>query len=143
MTTRPPVPPRVLVVAAALVDDLSTPTTLLSARRSAPVDLAGRWEFPGGKVDPGESPEQALHRELHEELGIEVRLGNEVIGDEADGWVLSDRYVMRLWLAELTAGTPEPLADHDVVRWLPRGSWLSVPWLDGDLPLVDHLVRRL
>lgn len=131
-----------LVVAGAVVDDLGSPTRLLAARRSAPLNLAGRWEFPGGKVEPGETPEEGLHRELREELGVEVRRGAEVVGPDAEtagGWVLSDRYVMRLWLVAVSAGTPEPLVEHDQLRWLPRGQWRSVPWLDADLPLVDRL----
>jgi 8-oxo-dGTP diphosphatase len=109
--------PPVLVVAAALVDDLDSPTALLAARRRQPVSLAGRWEFPGGKVEPGEDPEAALHR----------------------CWRLSDRYVMRLWLAAVAEGEPEPLVEHDALLWLPRGEWLTVPWLDADVRIVSAL----
>ena len=67
----------ILVVAAVIVDDLTHPTRLLAARRAAPRALAGGWEFPGGKVEPGEDPIAALHRELAEELQITVDLGAE------------------------------------------------------------------
>ena len=67
--------PFVRVVGAAILDDLARPTSLLAARRTEPPALAGGWEFPGGKVDPGESPVEALHRELDEELGVVVVLG--------------------------------------------------------------------
>ena len=70
-----PAPRPALVVAAAIVDSLTAPTRTLCARRSAPPELAGRWELPGGKVEPDESAEAALHRELDEELGVSVRLG--------------------------------------------------------------------
>ncbi len=133
----------VLVVAAAIVDDLDAPTALLAARRVAPASLAGRWEFPGGKVDEGEQPEDALHRELREELGVRVGLGAELVGPDSGVWTLSERYVMRLWLAEIVRGTPEPLVEHDEVRWLRVGRWHSVPWLDSDVPIVDALVGRL
>ncbi len=132
----------VLVVAAAIVDDLDAPTQLLSARRSVPASLAGRWEFPGGKVYPGETPEEALHRELREELGVRVGLGPELVGPDAGAWRLSEVYTMRLWVAEVSAGTPQPLVEHDELRWLPLGQWSAVPWLDGDVRIVEALVAR-
>ncbi len=129
----------VLVVAAALVDDLAAPGALLAARRRAPVSLAGRWEFPGGKVEPGELPEDAVHREIREELGVAVELGAELVGPDDGAWTLSDRYEMRLWLARVTAGEPRPLVEHDDLRWLARGQWLTVPWLDADVRIVEAL----
>lgn len=129
----------VLVVAAALVDDLAAPGALLAARRSAPVSLAGRWEFPGGKVEPGESAQDAVHREIREELGVAIELGGELAGPDDGAWRLSDRYVMRLWRARITDGEPRPLVEHDALRWLPRGQWLTVPWLDADVRIVTAL----
>ena len=131
----------VLVVAAAIVDDLDSPRELLAARRTSPASLAGRWEFPGGKVDPGETPEDALHRELREELGVRVALGVELLGPDDGMWRLSDRYVMRLWFTEVLEDEPEPIVEHDELRWLPHGQWLDVPGLDADVRIVEGIAR--
>ncbi len=134
---------RRLVVAAAIVDDLVAPRRLLTARRARPSHLAGRWEFPGGKVDPGETPVEALHRELHEELGVAVELGEEIVGPDHGTWIITDRHVMRLWFARITAGDPLPLVEHDDLTWLDVGSWLTVPWLDADVRIVEELARQV
>jgi len=128
------------VVGAAVVDDLDHPTRLLTARRTEPPRLAGGWELPGGKVDPGETVEQALHRELREELGIGVRLGREVVPDGGGTWPLPPSASLRVWLAVVTEGTPEALEDHDELRWLGPGEWESVGWLAADVPVVRHLL---
>lgn len=136
----PPASPR-LVVAAALVDDLRAPTRLLAARRRRPTNLAGWWEFPGGKLEEGETPEQALRRELHEELGITASLGPELVGPDEGGWRISPAYVLRLWTATVLTGQPQPLVEHDEVRWLGQGEWLGVRWLVADVPIVQALQR--
>ena len=132
----------VLVVAAAIVDDLHLPRELLAARRCVPAGLAGRWELPGGKVEAGESPEDALHREIREELGVRIALGEEIVGPDEGAWRLSDAYTMRLWLAAVEDGMPEPLVEHDRVQWLPAGHWMTVPWLDADVRIVEALEDR-
>ena len=129
----------VLVVAAAIVDDLETPGALLAARRSRPAHLVGRWEFPGGKVDAGEQPEAALHREIREELGVCIELGPEIVGPDAGGWIITDRHVMRLWFARVTDGEPVPLVEHDQLRWLSSDDLFGVDWLDGDVRIVEHI----
>ncbi|MGO0576715.1 (deoxy)nucleoside triphosphate pyrophosphohydrolase [Ornithinimicrobium panacihumi] len=135
-----PLPP-VLVAAVALVDDLARPTRVLAARRTEPPALAGGWEFPGGKVEPGETGEQAAVRECAEELGVRVVLGDRIGG----GWPLSGRAVMDLWWAVAAPGEPEPepLEDHDALRWLTREDLLDVAWLPADLPIVEHLAELL
>ena len=133
--------PLVLVVAAAIVDDLDRPQRLLAARRRKPVNLAGRWEFPGGKVDVGETPVDALHRELLAELGVRVQLGAEVSAP-GGSWQISPRYTMRLWAASIADGQPEPLVEHDELRWLEPDHWLDVAWLDPDVPIVRVLADQ-
>lgn len=126
-----------------MLDSLADPTSILAARRSAPEQFAGLWEFPGGKVEPGEAPEAALHRELREELGIEVRLGNELPAATAAGWPLNERATMRVWLAEICEGEPVPLEDHDELRWISLADSdeaLSLPWIPADFPIVRALL---
>ncbi|MBM7171643.1 (deoxy)nucleoside triphosphate pyrophosphohydrolase [Streptomyces sp. G44] len=117
-----------IVVGAALYDD----GRLLAARRSAPPELAGGWELPGGKVEPGERCEDALVRELREELGVEAEVVERVPGE----WPLAKGYVLRVWTARLRSGVPEPLQDHDELRWLAPDQVWSVEWLTADVPAV-------
>jgi 8-oxo-dGTP diphosphatase len=132
------------VVGAAIVDDLGRPSMLLSARRTEPSALAGGWEFPGGKVDPGEQHAEALRRELREELGVEVELGDLLVGPlDGGGWPLGDAFVIWIWWAVVTDGEPQPLEDHDALRWLARDDLYAVPWLPADLPIVRAAEGRL
>ena len=134
------------VVGGAVLDSLSDPGRLLVARRTAPPHFAGMWEFPGGKVESGETGKQALHRELLEELGVTIRLGAELGSGSADGWPLNERAAMRVWFAELLDGVPRPLQDHDELRWInlrDRDEVLGLPWIPADLPIVEALLDRL
>ncbi|MGN6330680.1 MAG: (deoxy)nucleoside triphosphate pyrophosphohydrolase [Motilibacteraceae bacterium] len=123
-----------VVVGAALLDG----DRLLAARRTAPPELAGRWELPGGKVEPGESDEAALVRECREELGVLVELGDRVGGD----FPLGDGLVLRVWTAR-AAGEPRPLQEHDELRWLPAGEWWTVDWLPGDVSAVAAVAEAV
>jgi 8-oxo-dGTP diphosphatase len=133
-------------VGGAVLDSLARPSRLLVARRTAPPQFAGMWEFPGGKVETGETPESALHRELREELGIGVRLGAELTSPEHPGWPLNERASMRVWFAELADGEPRPLEDHDELAWISireSEEALSLPWIPADLPIVRALLAEL
>ncbi|MFG2328790.1 (deoxy)nucleoside triphosphate pyrophosphohydrolase [Streptomyces sp. NPDC048604] len=125
----------VVVVAGALYDR----GRLLAARRSTPPELAGRWELPGGKLEPGESAEKALVRELREELGVETEPEERIPGE----WPLKPGYVLRVWTTRLLAGEPEPQQEHDELRWLGRDELESVDWLDVDRPAVAAVAARL
>lgn len=134
-------PDHTVVAAAALVDDPERPTRVLAARRSSPPHLAGSWEFPGGKVEPGEDPVRALHRELAEELGVAVSVGTRIEGPSAGDWPLTADLVLRLWVAHIEQGTPRPLQDHDELRWLTHETLHTVPWLPADRPMLPHVLR--
>lgn len=111
---------------------------VLAGRRSGPAATAGLWEFPGGKVEPGESPEVAAVREIGEELGCVV----EVTGWLAGEGRISDDLVLRVATARLSGGDPVP-HEHDAVRWL-RGDELDqVSWTAADLPFLTPLRELL
>lgn len=120
-----------LVVAAAIERD----GRFLIARRTRPADVAGRWEFPGGKVETEETEEYALVREIREELGVEITVGARVPGE----WPLHDDLVLHLYCATLVEGEPEPLEQHDQVRWVTPRDFDSVDWLPSDLDAVRAL----
>ncbi|GAB3538838.1 (deoxy)nucleoside triphosphate pyrophosphohydrolase [Arthrobacter tecti] len=134
------------IVGAAIMDSLQSPSRMLAARRTAPEQFAGQWEFPGGKVEPGEEDVEALHRELREELGVDVQIGAELVGPDEDGWPLNGTAVMRVWRAVITAGVPAALQDHDELRWVDLtdpGELTSLPWIPADRPIVDALLETL
>lgn len=137
---------QIQVVGAAILDSLEHPARLLVARRTAPEQFAGLWEFPGGKVEAGEECEAALHRELKEELGVGVRLGTELPAGTPEGWQLNERASMRVWQAEVTEGEPHPLEDHDELRWVAladQQAVLELPWIPADFPIVQALLDVL
>ena len=111
---------------------------MLAARRTAPASVAGRWEFPGGKVEPGETEAESLVREIAEELGVRVTVRRWLGGDQPVG----ERYVLRVALAALDEGEPSP-TEHDLVRWLGASELDDVDWLDADRPFLTELSRHL
>jgi 8-oxo-dGTP diphosphatase len=132
---------RVGVVGAAVLRD----GRVLACRRTSPPHLAGLWEFPGGKVDEGETDEQALVRELQEELGCAASVGERIGPDlpiELRGQAGSGgTAVLRIYLADLD-GEPQ-LLDHYAHRWLSADELDEVPWIPVDAPVVAALRVRL
>ncbi len=111
---------------------------VLAARRTSPVEYAGRWEFPGGKVDPGETDEAAAVREIREELDCEVDVVRRLPGEEP----LSRGFVLRVYEATLLSGEPTP-GEHDAIRWLAPEELDDVDWLAAEMPFVAGLRDRL
>jgi 8-oxo-dGTP diphosphatase len=118
------------VVGAALVRE----GRVLAARRTAPAAAAGRWEFPGGKVEDRESPEAALVREIAEELGVEIVVRRWLAGTARIGAT----HELTVAVADIVDGEPEP-AEHDLVRWLGPAELEDVDWLDPDRPFLPEL----
>ena len=116
------------VVVGAVVLDAGG--RVLAARRVTP----DGWEFPGGKVEPGETEPAALARELREELGVEVEVGARV-GPEVP---IPGGYVLRVWTVRLTAGEPARL-EHAELRWLAPEDLDTVAWLPADRPIAAAL----
>ena len=127
---------RVAVVGAAIVRD----GRVLAARRTAPPAAAGRWELPGGKVEPGEAPAAALVREVREELGCDVAVTGWLAGSSDIGRT----HVLTVATAVLLAGSPDPdPTEHDAVRWLSAAELDEVDWLDPDRPFLPELASLL
>lgn len=127
------------VAAAALVDAQGR---ILLAERPADKAMAGLWEFPGGKVEDGESPEKALIRELGEELGITVEPGDLTLCAQAAHDYEDFHLCMPLFLCRRWQGTPQP-REGQLLAWvLPRDlSKYEMP--PADAPLVAKLMQRL
>ncbi len=135
MTNFGSAPALLLVVAAALV---RADNTVLVQRRPVGKQLAGLWEFPGGKIEAGESPEAALVRELREELGIEVvaeALSPVTFASEA----LAGRHlILMLYAARTWSGEPQAL-EADALRWVTPADMAALPMPPADVPLVAAL----
>ena len=112
---------------------------VLAGRRVSPPELAGLWEFPGGKVESGEDDLTALHREIREELAVELNV-NGPLGGELP--MVGGPGVWQPYLATLRSG--QPVAhDHDQLKWLCADELGSVQWLSSDLPILFPLSEAM
>lgn len=126
-------PEPVRVVAAVVVDG----GRVLACRRAPHVREAGRWEFPGGKVEPGETPEGALAREIREELGVAIDVGELL---DRSTTPVGDRAIdLACYRATLTAARPSASTDHDRLAWLAAGELAALDWAAPDLPAVRRI----
>jgi 8-oxo-dGTP diphosphatase len=123
--------PKVVVGAAIIAEG-----RVLACARSAPPEVAGRWEFPGGKVEPGEGEIAALIRECAEELDVRVEIGARVGRDVR---MAHGRSVLRVYLARLLHGDQPKALEHSELRWLSAAELDTVAWLPADVPVVAAL----
>ncbi|APX34645.1 hypothetical protein BH708_04825 [Brachybacterium sp. P6-10-X1] len=122
------------VVGAVIVDG----ERILAARRRPGRAAAGLWEFPGGKIERGESPQQALVRELAEELDVQARVGHLIgrgVGDGGGRDLHLDCYWVRL-----VGAAPTHSTDHDLLEWLERDQLRDLQWAPPDVPIVQVLL---
>lgn len=110
---------------------------ILCARRGLAGSLPGMWEFPGGKIEAGETPREALEREITEELNCRVQVGDEIVltAHEYDFGVVN----LTTFYCELIDGEPT-LSEHEAVVWLDPSLLDSLEWAPADVPAVD-LIR--
>lgn len=127
--------PRLIVGAAIIVDG-----RVLACERSEPPEMAGRWEFPGGKVEPGEADVDALIRECEEELGVSVDVGGQVGPDVPLG---AGQSILRVYFARLVGEAQPQALEHSELRWLAADELNDVPWLPADAPIVAALAPLL
>ena len=121
-----------VVVTAAVIEFAGT---FLVTRRQLGVHLEGFWEFPGGKRDEGESLEECLRRELHEELDVEARIGAEIFTTTHD---YPERTVELHFFACELLGVPRPVFGQEM-RWVPKELLASLPFPPADAALIAQL----
>ena len=130
---------KIRVAAAVICDDMENPAKIFATAKGYG-EFKGQWEFPGGKIEAGESSEEALVREIREELDTEIEVGALIHTIEYDypAFHLS----MDCFLAKVTTGRLT-LREAEAVRWLTRRELYEVQWLPADISLIEVLEKRM
>lgn len=113
---------------------------IMAAQRGPGRSLEGFWEFPGGKIEDGETPQETLARELREELLTDAEVGEFIARSEHDydfGTVILDAYFCTI------IGDEPQLTEHQAIRWLSRDELFDVEWAPADIPIIETLAKRL
>ncbi|HEY3547978.1 MAG TPA: (deoxy)nucleoside triphosphate pyrophosphohydrolase [Propionicimonas sp.] len=121
------------VVAAVFTDG----ERVLACRRREHLDAGGRWEFPGGKLEAGEAPDAALVREIEEELGVEIEVGDLL--DSTTTIVDGREITLSCYFVQPVAESPQFSTDHDELGWFERNRLMWLNWAAPDLPAVRKL----
>ena len=124
----------IAVVAALIVKE----GKLLIAQRPVGKHMAGKWEFPGGKIEKGETPEQALERELSEELGVRTKTGR--IYHAIHHSYPEKEILLLFYRSRLLEGEPSPIEEADI-RWIDEGELRGFDWAEADDPLIDLIAE--
>lgn len=113
---------------------------ILVAHRNPTGQMGNRWEFPGGKVEEGETPQEALKREIEEELETEIEVGDYLTTIEHN--YPKFHLSMKCYWARIIEGKPV-LLEHEAARWLSREELDSVAWLPADVTIIELVKQAL
>lgn len=129
-------PPALAVVGAVLVDH----GRILACRRGPQTSLSGWWEFPGGKIEPGESPRDALRREILEELGVRIAVGG-LVARQVTATATRPIDLACYWATCVEGELPTASTDHDALLWLEPAELPSLRWAPADVPMLDAITH--